>query len=59
LGPIVERIGEFTGRKIFWPGSLPATKDDVNEIKKQSNEISEQNRRLIKYLDEKDQMNFF
>ena len=59
LGPIIARISEFIIKKKFWPGTLPATKDDVNEIKKQNSEISEQNRRLIKYLDEKDQFNSF
>jgi len=57
LGPIIARIGEFAGKKMFWPGTLPATKDDINELKKQNNEISQQNRRLIKYLDEKEQFN--
>jgi len=57
LGPLIARISEFTVKKVFWPGSLPATKDDVNEIKRQNNKISEQNRRLIKYLYEKEQFN--
>ena len=59
LGPIIARIREYAGKKIIWPGSLPATKDDINELKKHNNEICEQNKRLIKYLDKKDQFNTF
>jgi len=59
LGPIIARIGELAGKKIFWPGSLPATKDDINSLKKQNNEIREQNNRLLNHLEKRDQMKYF
>jgi hypothetical protein len=59
MGTIIAKLAVFAVKKVFGPGSLPATQDDVDSLKKQNDEISEQNRRLIKYLDEKDQINSF
>jgi len=59
LGAILAKIAEYAGKKLIWPGSLPATRDDINELKKQNNEISEQNKRLKMYLDKMDQINSF
>lgn len=53
LGPILARVGEYAGKKLIWPGSLPATKDDINGLKKQNDEISEQNRRLLEHHEKK------
>lgn len=59
LGPLIATTGVSIGKKVFWPGSLPATKDDVNtlkkenfEIKQQNLEIQEQNERLLKHFDQ-------
>lgn len=64
LGPLIATTGVSFGKKIFWPGSLPATRDDVNvlkkenyEIKKQNIEIQEQNKKLLKHFDLIEQMN--
>ena len=53
LGPILAKVTEFAAKKMIWPGSLPATKDDINELKKQNNEISEQNNKLLEHLGKK------
>jgi hypothetical protein len=66
LGPLIATTGVSIGKKILWPGSLPATKDDINtlkkenfEIKQQNLEIQEQNERLLKHFDQIEQMNSF
>ena len=53
LGSILAKLTEFAAKKVFWPGSLPATQDDVNSLKKQNDEILEQNNKLLKIHEEK------
>ena len=59
LGPMIARITEFTAKKLIWPGSLHATKDDISDLKKQNNRIEEQNKKLLEHQDKKNQIETF
>ena len=51
LGPLLVRVGEYAGNKIFCPSNLPASKGDVDEVKKQNKEIQLQNNTILNWID--------
>ena len=53
LGSILAKLAEFAAKKVFSPGSISATKEDVNSLKKQNDEILEKSNKLLKIHEEK------